>query len=401
MVSRKEYLMTMHKRYLGAQTRTAKTSIIDEVAQVLGYHRKHAIRVLNGLLPGRKPPIKRHKPLKYLQALPAIQRVWEALDYPCAERLQPVLLETAQLLARHGELNLNSTISQQLAQISRPTLARRIAKWDCPKFRHHALHKRPPSGPQAEVPVGRYEWDERRPGALEIDLVEHNGGSTQGHYAYTLNVVDTVSGYSRRRAVLGRGQAGIFRELTDILEQWPFPPWGLHSDNGSEFLNGHLIRYTKQNRLEFHRSRPYKKNDNAHVEQKNRQLVREVVGHERFDTVAQVDWLNWVYAGLDSYANFFLPMRKVISKQRHGSRVRKRYDQARTPLQRLFNAGVIDPETEELLQNHIQTINPLALRRQLDSLLQNGPTALENGPIQYQPFANPVTILSECATASE
>jgi len=164
MVSRKEYLMTMHKRYLGAQTRTAKTSIIDEVAQVLGYHRKHAIRVLNGLLPGRKPPVKRHKPLKYLQALPAIQRVWEALDYPCAERLQPVLLETAQLLARHGELNLNSTISQQLAQISRPTLARRIAKWDCPKFRHHALHKRPPSGPQAEVPVGRYEWDERRPG---------------------------------------------------------------------------------------------------------------------------------------------------------------------------------------------------------------------------------------------
>ncbi|MEW6523979.1 MAG: hypothetical protein AB1445_10515, partial [Bacillota bacterium] len=164
--------------------------------------------------------------------------------------------------------------------------------------------QKPPSALQAEVPLGRYDWDEGRPGALEIDLVEHNGGSSQGHYAYTLNVVDAVSGYSRRRAVLGRVQAGIFRELADILKQWPFRPWGLHADNGSEFLNNHLIRFTKKTGLEFHRSRPYRKNDNAHVEQKNRRLVREVVGYERFDTVAQVDWLNRVYTGLVSLTRF-------------------------------------------------------------------------------------------------
>jgi len=400
VISRKEYLMTRHQRYLKARTQAAKTAVINEVVQVLGYHRKHAIRVLNGLLPGRKPPGKRHKPLKYLEALPAMQLVWEALDYPCAERLHPVLLETARRLAEHGELNLSPTISQQLAQISRPTLARRIAKWDCPKFRHRALHQRPPSALQTAVPVGRYDWDESRPGALEIDLVEHNGGSSQGHYAYTLNVVDAVSGYSRRRAVLGRGQAGIFRALTDILQQWPFRPWGLHADNGSEFLNNHLLGFTKKTGLEFHRSRPYKKNDNAHVEQKNRQLVREVVGYERFDTVAQVDWLNHVYTGLDSYANFFLPMRKVISKERHGARVCKRYDQARTPFQRLLDAGVIGPETQELLLNHIQTINPLALKRQLDYLLQQGPTALQDCPIPYQPCVIPVTFSFECATTS-
>ncbi|MEW6524976.1 MAG: hypothetical protein AB1445_15835 [Bacillota bacterium] len=193
--------------------------------------------------------------------------------------------------------------------------------------------------------------------------------------------------------MLGRGQAGIFRELADILQQWPFRPWGLHADNGSEFLNNHLIRFTKKTGLEFHRSRPYRKNDNAHVEQKNRQLVREVVGYERFDTVAQVDWFNRVYTGLDSYANFFLPMRKVISKKRHGSRVCKRYDQARTPFQRLLDAGVIGPETQELLLNHIQTINPLAYKRQLDYLLQQGPTALQDCPIQYQPFVIPVAFL--------
>jgi len=157
VMSRREYLLTMQRRYLGTRTQTAKTTVIDEVLQVLGYHRKHAIRVLNGVLPGKKPSAKRYKPLKYLEALPAMQLVGEALDYPCAERLQPVLLETAQLLAAHGELQLSPTISQPLAQISRPTLARRIAKWDCPKFRHRALRKNPPSALQAEVPVGRYD----------------------------------------------------------------------------------------------------------------------------------------------------------------------------------------------------------------------------------------------------
>ncbi|MHB9146005.1 MAG: hypothetical protein ACYC5Y_11790 [Symbiobacteriia bacterium] len=190
---------------------------------------------------------------------------------------------------------------------------------------------RPAPGIYAAVPIDRYSWNETRPGALEIDLVEHNGGSSSGHFAYTLDVVDIVTGWSARRAVLGRGQAGIFAALQWLVERWPFPIWALRSDNGSEFISAFLLQFSRQHAYQFSRSRPYKKNDNAHVEQKNRQLVREVVGYARYDSPAEVAWLNQVYDCLDPYANLYLPSRKVVGKARDGAHVRKTYDTAQTP----------------------------------------------------------------------
>lgn len=181
-----------------------------------------------------------------------------------------------------------------------------------------------------------------------------------------------MTGYSRRRAILGRGQTAVFCELKAILDVWPVKPWGLHTDNGNEFLNGHLIRFCQQNKLAFTRSRPYRKNDNAHAEQKNRQYVREIVGYERYDTPEDVAWLNRVYAYLDIYANLFLPMRKVVAKERYGAQVRKTYDIARTPFQRLIEAGVLDTSTQAKLQRQLQAINPFALHRQLEDLLAQG-----------------------------
>ncbi|CEP68513.1 Integrase, catalytic core [Moorella glycerini] len=370
--SRREYLSNMHQRYRQAISRADKSQIIDEVVKMLGYNRKYAIQVLNNPIPAKKPPRKRTKPLKYLEALPAIQLVWKALDYPCAERLHPVLLSTAELLASHGELFLTPQIREQLAQISRSTLARRIAKWRSPKPKRTLPHQKPGSRLHTEVPIECYDWDENRPGALEVDLVEHNGGSSLGHFAYTITVVDVVTGYSRRRAILGRGQAAVFRELKAILNEWPVKPLGLHSDNGSEFLSAQLIRFCQQNGLTFTRSRPYRKNDNAHVEQKNRQFVREIVGYERYDTPEAVTWLNEVYSYLDIYVNLFLPMRKVVTKERRGTHVRKTYDIARTPFQRLIEAGVLDAQTKAKLQRQLQAINPLALHRQLEELLAKG-----------------------------
>lgn len=372
--SRREYLGAMRERYAVAASRSEKSRIINEIMETLGYHRKYAIQVLNDPSPQAEiRRIKRHRPRKYLEALPVIQLVWEALDYPCAERLHPVLLSTAELLAVHGELILTPEIRHQLTQISRATLARRLARLRSPKSRRTLPHQKLGSRLRSEIPIDRYAWDEDRPGALEVDLVEHNGGSSLGHFAYTITVVDVVSGYSRRRAVLGRGQAVVHRELAAIISEWPFRPWALHTDNGSEFLNDHLVRFAKNEKLFFTRSRPYHKNDSAHVEQKNRQYVREMVGYERYDTPEQVQWLNEVYASLDLYANLFLPMRKVIEKQREGAHVHKRYDTARTPIQRLQEMEALDTQTQTLFQQQLKNLNPLALHRKLERLLGEGP----------------------------
>lgn len=251
-----------------------------------------------------------------------------------------------------------------------------MVKWRSPK---RALPRcRPNSKIKTEVPIDIYAWDEGKPGALELDLVEHNGGSSLGQFVYTLTVVDIVSGYSRRRAVLGRGQRGVFKELKLIISQWPFTPWALHSDSGSEFLSDHLVRFCKEYGLEFTRSRPYRKNDNAHVEQKNRQFVREMVGYERYDTPEEVVWLNEVYALLDAYVNLFLPTRKVIVKERKGAKVKKRYDIAQTPLQRLIEKEALNNDIKSDLLKQYQTLNPLCLHRQLENLLAKGPLDISN-----------------------
>ncbi len=383
--SRREYLNTIRQRYKATSSRSEKTEILNEVIKVLGYHRKYAITVLNQLAAMPKAPAKRRRPLKYIEALPVIELVWEALDYPCAERLHPVLLPTAEILAQHNEIYLTEEIREQLSQISRATLARRLSKWRSPK---RALPRFKPNNKiKSQVPVDIYAWDEDKPGALEIDLVEHNGGSSLGQFVHTLSVVDIVSGYSRRRAMLGRSQRAVFKELQVILSQWPFNPWGLHSDCGSEFLSGHLVRFCKENGLEFSRSRPYQKNDNAHVEQKNRQFVREIVGYERYDTPEEVTWLNKIYELLDTYANLFLPMRKVIFKERNGAKVKKRYDTARTPFQRLLKKDVLNDELKSDLMKQYQTLNPLALHRKLEDLLAMGPIDASNNQ-EYEPSPN-------------
>lgn len=373
--TRKEYLKQMRDSYIKSKSRPEKSQILDEVVNVTCYHRKHAIQVLNGKTSlFVSTPRLRNRPLKYLEAMPVIQKVWEALDYPCAERLQPVLLATAEILARHQEVSLNETIRCQLSQISRPTLARRIAKWPTPKPKRSYSQATSKDRLTSQVPIEIYKWDETQPGALEIDLVEHNGGSSQGQYAYTLTVVDIVSGYSRRKAVLGKSQLAVHSALKEILSELPFEAWGIHVDNGSEFLNGHILRLCKERKLDLTRSRPYRKNDNAHAEQKNRQYVREVVGYQRHDTPEEVQWLNEIYSWLDQYANYFLPMRKVTHKERHGAKVRKKYDQARSPFDRLMKLGAIPPLKAEVHQMKRQALNPLELHKRLETLISQGPT---------------------------
>ena len=372
--SRKEYLDRMRNRYLKAKIRSEKSTILDEVVETLGYHRKHAIQVLNGKTTlFKSTPSRRKRPLQYLEAMPVTQKVWEALDYPCAERLKPVLLRTAEHLETHNEVSLTNEIRQQLSQISRSTLARRISKWPTPKPKRTYSQSTSSNSLRSQIPIEIYEWNESRPGALEIDLVEHNGGSSSGHYAYTLTLVDIVSGDNHRRAILGKSQLAVLGALKEILKELPYEPWAIHIDNGSEFLNAHLQKLCKDRDLKLTRSRPYRKNDNAHVEQKNRQYVREVVGYKRYDNSNDVEWLNEIYFWLDQYANFFLPMRKVIKKERHGAKVRKQFDQAKTPFDRLVELDAIPTLKLELLHKKKQALNPLELHRRLEALINQGP----------------------------
>lgn len=350
-----------------------KSQIIDEVVANLGYHRKYAIQVLQPGQPMRQEPVRRPRPVSYTDALPAIRLAWEALDYPCAERLHPVLPKIAEQLEAHGELHLDDTIREQLGRISRSTLARRISTFPRTKITRIVQTTRAQGRIRSEVPTGRFDYTERRVGALEIDLVEHNGGSSSGHYAYTLNLVDVVSGFSRRKAVLGRGQAGIFQALKEIVVELPFTVWALHSDNGSEFLNDHLLRYTREHGLTFHRGRPYRKNDQPYVEQKNRQFVRELVGYGRYDTPEEVAWLNEVYTVFDAYANVSLPTRKLTGKTREGGKVRKRYDEAMAPVERLILAGAINDAQLASIQEQQRELNPLAVHRRIEQLIGQGP----------------------------
>lgn len=375
MKTRREVIHSLANQYKNVKTRHEKSAILDNAVKVLGCHRKHAIRVLSSppaLTPAKS---KRKRPLAYKEAMPVIQCVWEALDYPCAERLHPVLLETAQTLAKHGHLFLNDIIISQLQEISRTTLARRLSTLRSAKAKPTVSKRKPLAELRAQVPMTTYDWNEMRPGALEIDLVEHNGGSSLGHFAYTLTVTDVVSGYTRRRALLGKSQLAVLRELKHIIAEWPMKPWAIHSDNGQEFLNAHLKTFCAANNIHFTRSHPYRKNDNAHVEQKNGFLVRQLVGYERYDRPEQVEWLNSIYALHDLYFNYCLPTRKLIRKERCGGRVKKTFDTARTPATRLIETNALSPEQIQKLKACQTAQDPLTLHRQLEKVLSRPVTS--------------------------
>ena len=375
VAARREYVRAMRKRYRAAAGRAEKGALLDEVVEVVGFDRKHAITVMNQRASKRSAPAGKRsgRPRAYRHCLAAVEAVWEALDYCCAERLHPRLVPLAEALARHGELPLTREAREELARISRATLARRLK--DMPRAKPRLLRSAPHPARllRSQVPVDRYRWNETHAGALEVDLVDHSGGVGGGHHAYTVSVVDVVSGWSRRRAVLGKSQAVVHQALEGLLAAWPSHVWGLHSDNGSEFVSAHLIRYCQERGVTYHRSRPYRKNDNAHVEQKNRQWVREVVGYDRIDTPAGVAWLNGVYQALDVYANVVLPSLKVMHKERVGSKVRKRFDSAKTPLERLRELGALLPARADELAALENSLNPLELRRTLDRLQRQNP----------------------------
>ncbi len=229
-----------------------------------------------------------------------------------------------------------------------------------------------------QIPLRTGRWQESAPGFGEIDLVVHCGDSTAGHYANTLNYTDIATAWSEREAVLGRAQPKVHEALKEIARRLPFPLRGIDSDNDSSFINDQILRYCRREKIVFTRSRPYKKNDNAHVEQKNWTTVRKIFGYVRLDSQKQVDMMNMLYSGsLRDYTNYFQPVQKLLDKKRVGARKVKKYDRAKTPFQRVLESEEVCVEIKEGFRKHYMGLNPVVLRREIERGLERIFTSVE------------------------
>ena len=361
---RRKYLKLVAPRYRRA-SRAERGLLLTEMASVTGLHRKSLLRLIHGPSLERAPKRTRVRRRRYGAAVGEVVRVvWESLDYVCAERLTPTLVATAQQLARWEELVLTKEVAAHLADISRSTVQRLLQHFqrDLPKL---PRRKPQPSNQLLRpVPMERLSWATSAPGSFETNLVHHCGSLAAGEYVHTLQLVDIATGWSERVAVLGRSQAAMVAGFQQVQQRLPFPITHLHPDNGSEFFNDHLIRYFGETMtgLRLSRSRPYRKNDNRFVEQKNATLVRAYVGYERLDTLGQWTALGALYDQLWVYYNLFQPVLHLVGKEVVNGKLRRTWDQAQTPYQRLLASGVLSPDQETRLARLYAETNPRQLR---------------------------------------
>lgn len=365
--SLREYAATQRARYQGAP-RAEKHRLLDEIVAVTGLHRKAAIRLLRRAPRPRATPGPGGRPRAYGPAVAAVAEIlWQASGRIGAHRLHPFVPELLDRLLRCGELTLAPDVDTRVRQASRPTLARLLGPARAQYPRRGATITRPGSALKHEIPIRTFtEWTDARPGFLEVDLVAHCGSSTEGFYLCTLCAVDIATAWIELEAVWGKGQARVGGAVDDVRTHLPMPLLGLDSDNGSEFINRSLLDYCRRHGVTFTRSRPWKKNDSAHVEQKNGAVVRQLVGYDRFASRVAYAQLQRVYRLARLHVNFFQPVEKLVTKTRQGARCRRVYDRAQTPYQRLCAAGGLSAAARHDLEALYQSLNPVQLRRTLE-----------------------------------
>jgi hypothetical protein len=301
----------------------------------------------------------------------ALRKAWEATDRLCSKRLQPFLPELVKVMRQHGELAVTARMEGDLCRMSPSTIDRLLRPWRRLGGRRPFSTTKPGSLLKSSIPIRTFaDWADDRPGFLEADLVAHCGESSEGFYLTTLCTVDVASGWSECLGVYGKGQERVGGAVHRVRQRLPFPLLGLDSDNGSEFINRHLYIYCAREGITFTRSRPYKKNDSCHVEQKNWSVVRRLVGYDRYISRSALERLNLVYDCLRLYVNFFQPSMKLWSKTRQGARVRKVYREAQTPYQRLLLLGVLSEAKRSELAAIYRGLNPVLLLKQLNGNLE-------------------------------
>ena len=369
--SKQEYLERMKWRYQ-RRGREGRSRLLDELEEVCGYERKYAIKLMNGSLPS--PRGRRGRGAVYGAAeLAVIKPIWLAAHQPCGKLLQPLLpLWLPHWEAEHGPLD--PAVKARLGRISASTLDRLLAPAKATEQRRRQSGTRPGTLLKTQIPIRTDHAEIEGPGYLEADTVAHCGGSLSGDFVWTLDLTDVHTQWTECRAVWNKGQHGIVAQIRDLEQQLPFLLLGFDSDNGSEFLNWHLVTYLRergeQSAVAFTRSRPYRKNDQARVEQKNWTHARSWVGYDRLDQPECVAALNAAYRAWCALKNYFVPVMKLREKVREGGRYRKRYDRPRTPAQRVLEWAELAPEARAALEARQAQLNPFALRREAERHLR-------------------------------
>lgn len=367
--SKRELLNTARVRYLKADG-SGKRRILDEVVANTGYHRKYAIQLLNHVPKSRPPAPRRKRGRTYTDAVvAALEQVWRtAANRICGKRLVAGLPQYVEALEKHGEMRLDATTRHLLLQISPATADRLLKPMRRGERPHGVSTTKPGTLLKKSIPVRTFaQWDDARPGFVEVDLVAHCGDSTQGEYLNTLNMVDVKTRWTEFLPLINRSQAAATAAIDACRFRLPYPLKGLDSDNGAEFINHDLKRYCEQAQITFTRCRPYRKNDQAYVEQKNWTVIRQFVGYDRYEGIAAYQALNALYEPLRLYMNFFQPTMVLVSKHREGAKVTKRYDRAKTPYQRTLDAPDVSDEAKRRLAEQYEQLNPAALLRQIEA----------------------------------
>ena len=370
--SRKDYLEAIRNRYRKAG-RKEKTIILGEFCATCGYNRKYAIRLLRKKPPSfikRKPgPAFRYE--KEVLLLP-LKRIWFATDQMCSKKLKAAI--PLWLPFYEGEYeSLLPDVRQKLRAMSSATIDRLLKPLRA-LYKKGRCSTKPGTLLKNQIPIKPHNWDVTRPGYFEADTVAHCGNSMAGDFVFSLTFTDIFSGWTENRAVWGKGSQGVLRQIKNIEENIAFPVLGFDCDNGSEFLNHHLVRYFTDRPnapVQFTRSRPYKKNDNAFVEQKNWTHVRQLLGYDRFDNPELVPIINDLYLNEWSlFNNYFCPTLKLKEKQRINSRYIKKYESPQTPFQRLLDSKDVSAEAKITLERIYNSINPFKLKRKIDDKLR-------------------------------
>jgi len=350
--------------------RAAKGVILDELCATTGWHRSHARKALAaGLTSGVVRQRRQREPTYGAEVVAALAFCWAVLGAPTGKRLAPMMADLVPRLRRFEELEVSKETASALNVMSPATMDRRLASERAKLVLRGRSHTKPGSLLKDSIPIRTWaQWDDACPGFVQIDLVGHQGGSAMGEHCYTLTVTDIATGWTENRSVRNKAQKWVFAALLQIRAVFPFPIIGIDSDNGSEFINWHLLRWCEQEKITFTRSRSGNSNDGAHVEQKNWAIVRTVVGYHRYDTPAELVLLNQIWALQSLMTNYFSAQQKLVSKVRNGAKVTKKYDPAQTPHRRSMTHTTLSEQDKAILTDTYADLNPAAIQRQIQAL---------------------------------
>ncbi len=363
-----DYLKKIYQRY-HKSSRQEKKQMLNEFCEVCRYNRKYAIWLLNEPPKDDKPnPAKKRNYTYGHRVISILETIWETAGYPWSTRLKSAL--PLWIPWCRQRFHLTPELEQQLFSISAATIDRRLKpkKYRIKKRIYNCT--RPGTLLKHQIPIKTDNWDVNEPGLLEIDLVAHCGSSAEGDFVYSLNCTDIHTTWTGTRAIMGKSQFETFQALKKIIDSFPFPIKGIDSDNGSEFINWHLVKFCNEHNIQFTRSRPYKKDDNAHIEQKNWTHVRKIFGYVRYDSEQSSQSMNDLYSNeLHWFQNFFQPSVKLVKKIRIGSKLKRVYDSPKTPFQRLCACKEVDRKKLTQLKNLFVSIDPFELSKTIDKKL--------------------------------